>query len=47
MNNRLKVAREKMELAYIDWFADNPSDEKLKATFFRLQKQYKKVKGDL
>ncbi|CAH9014719.1 hypothetical protein VP249E411_P0251 [Vibrio phage 249E41-1] len=46
MNNRFKVAREKMELAYIDWFVDNPADEKLKAKFFRLQKAYKKLKGE-
>jgi hypothetical protein len=45
MNNKLLVAREKMELAYIDWFVDNPTDEKLKAKFFRLQKRYKKLKG--
>lgn len=32
--------------AYIDWFIDNPSDEKLKARFFRLQKAYKKLKGE-
>lgn len=45
MNNKLKAAREKMELTYIDWFVDNPSDKELKDKFFRLQKQYKTIKG--
>ena len=47
MNKNLKNLREEMESAYVDWAVDNPSDNKLKAKFFRLQAEYKKVKGKL
>lgn len=41
MEDRLKQA---MIQTCVDWYIDNPSDDKLREVFFRKQKEYKEFK---